>query len=798
MIGGTAQTMTTTSFNFDGNVGIGTTSPANKLHVHSTDNVASYAVPQVLITADPASSHNQWASLELRGSYIGNTVTYGVGIRSTYGWDSNNRYYGDFNIWTADKSNGNNRTDRLRVTSEGNTEVNGDLSILGGEMVVKKAGLYEFTSHTFTPCGATGKNGPSLSDCTTAYSSTTWASNTAFFEVASALAGYQLWTVPMTGDYDFIVMGASDGWAYGKGRKITARYTLTAGDKYYICVGQLGLMGSGNGNWWASGGGGGTFVVKYKDGYNITGYTIDDVLIIAGGGGGSNASSGAAGDQGDNAPSATTSIGVSTAGGTWAANSNGGGSGAGFIGDGQGWPSDEADSWINGLEGAGGYSGSGSGAGGFGGGGDGGGNSGGGGGGVSGGNTQSSSLGGTGGGSYFKSGYSTYSDNTGTVGHGYVTITFAGTPPAFVGIGTTSPYSNLHINKGTGSAVWNTNFKPADCHLYLGGYEWGVVGTTLKFGFGYMDRIDGNIPCYMGARVEGTSVDGEYAIVFGTRNSNADTVVPGERMCITHDGNVGIGTTSPGYKLEIVGSNTTGTVYGTATMHPGGSYFYSNHNNNTSVSAKFSSGLWCAGGNIMVSSDERIKENVVDVSDNLALEMVRDIPCRYYEYKDKYSRGTEKTIGFIAQEVKAILPMAVGVEPNIIPNEMRNLENISWEEITDNSSNQYKLKTDLNNCSGIKYRFYVSDGNDETMKEVVGNSDNTFTFDTSYNNVFCYGKEIDDFHTLDKAKLFSLNFSATQELDRQQQADKAEIAELKTKVATLESELAAIKQHLGI
>ena len=151
------------------NVGIGTTSPANKLHVHSTDNVANYAVPQVLITADPASSYNQWASLELRGAYIGNTVTYGVGIRSTYGWDSNNRYYGDFNIYTSDKNNGNARTDRLRVTSEGNTEVNGnlsvlgDLSVLGGGVIVKGGGLYDFTSHTFTPCGKTGRLGPSLS-----------------------------------------------------------------------------------------------------------------------------------------------------------------------------------------------------------------------------------------------------------------------------------------------------------------------------------------------------------------------------------------------------------------------------------------------------------------------------------------------------------------------------------------------------------------------------------------------------------------------------------------------------------
>ena len=120
-----------------------------------------------------------------------------------------------------------------------------------------------------------------------------------------------------------------------------------------------------------------------------------------------------------------------------------------------------------------------------------------------------------------------------------------------VGIGTRSPYTNLHINKGIGSDVWNTSFKPTDCHLYLGGYEWGAVGTTLKFGFGYIDRSDGNIPCYMGARVESTLVDGEYAIVFGTRNSNVDSVVPEERMCITHDGNVGIGTTSPYSKLEI-------------------------------------------------------------------------------------------------------------------------------------------------------------------------------------------------------------------------------------------------------
>ena len=189
--------------------------------------------------------------------------------------------------------------------------------------------------------------------------------------------------------------------------------------------------------------------------------------------------------------------------------------------------------------------------------------------------------------------------------------------------------------------------------------------------------------------------------------------------------------------------------------------------------------IWAYGANgrVVVSSDERIKKNIVDVPDNLALEMVRNIPCRYYEYKDTLYSGTEKTIGFIAQEVKEILPTAVSLQKSIIPNEMRKLENVSWEQI----NNTYKLITDLQDVSGVKYRFYVCDisGNDEIRKEVRGNSDNTFTFDTSYNNVFCYGKEVDDFHTLDKQKIFALHHSAIQELDKQLSALKEEVAALK-------------------
>ena len=192
-----------------------------------------------------------------------------------------------------------------------------------------------------------------------------------------------------------------------------------------------------------------------------------------------------------------------------------------------------------------------------------------------------------------------------------------------------------------------------------------------------------------------------------------------------------------------------------------------------------------------MESDRRIKENIEDVPDDLALQQVRNIPTRYYEYKDKINKGEGKTIGFIAQEVKEVLPMAVTEQTSIIPNENRALNNIDWSEHED----KYKLTTDLQNVSGVKYRFYVTNdlSDNDVMKEIVGNADDTFTFEEKWEYVFCYGKEVDDFNILDKQKLFALNFSATQELDRQQQADKAEIAELKTKNAELENRVKELK-----
>jgi len=148
------------------------------------------------------------------------------------------------------------------------------------------------------------------------------------------------------------------------------------------------------------------------------------------------------------------------------------------------------------------------------------------------------------------------------------------------------------------------------------------------------------------------------------------------------------------------------------------------------------------------------------------------------------------------------MPLAVSIQTEIIPDEMRVIENPHWTTLVDASGNNtYKLTIpDLSNTSGeaTKYRFYVSNdiSENEKMEDVVGNQDNTFTFDQSWNNVFCYGKEVDDFHTLDKQKIFALNFSATQEIDRIQQTEKTKLEAAETKLEAAEANIAAEKTKL--
>ena len=115
-----------------------------------------------------------------------------------------------------------------------------------------------------------------------------------------------------------------------------------------------------------------------------------------------------------------------------------------------------------------------------------------------------------------------------------------------------------------------------------------------------------------------------------------------------------------------------------------------------------------------------------------------------------------KTIGFIAQEVNEVLPNAVSLQKDWIPDEMRIITDPQWTE----DAGKYYLNIPDLDMSGAftgKAKFYVSNdpsGNDEVckeveIKEVPDNSQPLLfpsatkfvaEFDKNWNNVFFYGK----------------------------------------------------------
>jgi hypothetical protein len=136
--------------------------------------------------------------------------------------------------------------------------------------------LYTMASnaHTFTTCGQSGRVGPTNSQILAGYS-TTWHGQ---YLRQGDFEGYQDWTVPVSGVYEFTTSGASGyngtgSGSVGRGAIVKGRVNLVKGEIITIAVGQVGdAPRSGT---LYGGSGGGTFVVR-KSG--------NQPLFIAGGG----------------------------------------------------------------------------------------------------------------------------------------------------------------------------------------------------------------------------------------------------------------------------------------------------------------------------------------------------------------------------------------------------------------------------------------------------------------------------------------------------------------------------------
>ena len=212
---------------------------------------------------------------------------------------------------------------------------------------------------------------------------------------------------------------------------------------------------------------------------------------------------------------------------------------------------------------------------------------------------------------------------------------------------------------------------------------------------------------------------------------------------------------------------------------------------NAKISLRTSYSIYSS--NLVMASDERIKKDISTVPDNLALDIVRALDTKYYHYRDTWKRGPNRTIGFIAQEVMDAIPEAVSLNQDFVPDEMRPVK-ASW------NNNIMTLDETLE--PGV-YRFYVANTPtddqrrvDELMKDWTTIDGKTFETDgKQFDNVFLYGRRINDFHVIDKQKIFAVAYSALQQVDKNQQALQNKVRSLEATVLELSSRLSNLENQ---
>ena len=233
-----------------------------------------------------------------------------------------------------------------------------------------------------------------------------------------------------------------------------------------------------------------------------------------------------------------------------------------------------------------------------------------------------------------------------------------------VGIGTANPNYPLEVNKSSAdnlvgqfvnSAANGYGITVATVANDATRYSFEAIGNTNRVDF--VVKSNGNVgigtasPNYplevnkssadnLVGQFVNSAADG-YGIIVATVANDAtrysfEAIGNANRVdfVVKSNGNVGIGTANPNYKLEIV-SDSAGK--------PG------------------TGGLWT------VVSDERIKKDIVPANLKRCYEIIKTIPLKRFGWADGvYTEEQVKdrhTLGWIAQDVQKIFPKAVNIKP---------------------------------------------------------------------------------------------------------------------------------------
>jgi hypothetical protein len=337
-----------------------------------------------------------------------------------------------------------------------------------------------------------------------------------------------------------------------------------------------------------------------------------------------------------------------------------------------------------------------------------------------------------------------------------------------IGIGTNNPTNILQVGGGGRLRIANSTSD----YTIIGSSD--VDGATNPriaiFGNTYGAGLSGVLNYYT------TSATGYHAF------HTTDNYI--ERLRITSNGNIGIGTSTVNYKLHVNGttllSGETFIAENTWIKDSANrvklyfssdsrTYFCGGTTSGTCITFRrgiddgmiaemYATGWLYIGGSLSQGSDSRIKMNIKDIDDEDALNLILAIEPKTYEYIDKETRGIDTVYGFIAQQVKEVIPRAIQIVSDILPNIYKICE-------CEDDIIYCSIPQDVSINTEIKLR-YINDK--EVVHKILEIGEDYIRIDSvlEVNNIFVFGYNVDNFHRMSKEYIYTLNVCATQILSR--------------------------------